>query len=80
MDSIFGEYDRLEFSHKRLSSHDPNTFHVERTPTLTLTLTFTLTLAHWLSSPFYSTTTTLGCDLSPKVNISLANITNLNLD
>jgi len=29
MDSIFGEYDRLEFSHKRLSSHDPNTFHVE---------------------------------------------------
>lgn len=29
MEAVFGESDKLEFSHKRLSSYDPNTFHVE---------------------------------------------------
>merc|ERR1711998_521364 len=29
MAEIFGEEPKLEFSHKRLSSYDPNTFHVE---------------------------------------------------
>lgn len=29
MDSIFGDASSLEFSHKRLSSYDPNTFHLE---------------------------------------------------
>lgn len=29
IEGIFGEYDRLDFSHKRVSSYDPNTFHLE---------------------------------------------------
>lgn len=29
MNEIFGELDKIEFSHKRVSSFDPNTFHVE---------------------------------------------------
>merc|ERR1711934_311144 len=29
MDVAFGDAERLEFSHKRVSSYDPNTFHIE---------------------------------------------------
>jgi len=29
MEAVFGEYDRLDYSHKRVSSYDPNTFHLE---------------------------------------------------
>jgi len=29
MAAIFGDYDRLDFSHKRVSAHDPNSFHLE---------------------------------------------------